>query len=203
MFQRFTALDFSDYAIRLAAILTGHCWKQVAKLANALAEASHYGRQVLICGNGGSAANAIHWANDLFYVNAKAGGKGIRIIALPANQSVMTCLANDMSYEEVFSTQVSTFGRARDLLIVLSGSGNSPNVVRALQAAKAIGMKSFSLTGFTGGECRKLADVAVHFPVNDMQIAEDLQIVVCHMLAQNLSKSASLGNSPSCALDLA
>ena len=185
---RFTSLDFNDYASRLAETLAGQCWDQVAELANDLADAWQNGRQVLICGNGGSAANAIHWANDLFYVIAKSGGQGIRIMALAANQAVMTCLGNDIGYDDIFSTQVSTFGQAGDLLIVLSGSGNSPNVVNALQAAKARSMKSFALTGFSGGECRRLADVPVHFPVEDMQIAEDLQLVVCHMLAQTLSK---------------
>jgi len=187
---KFTATDFQTYAARLSDILNRQCWDQVEVLANDLLDAWRRGRQVLICGNGGSAANAIHWANDLFYVIAKTGGKGMRILALPANQAVTTCLANDIGYDDVFSTQVATFGREGDLLIVLSGSGNSPNVVRALHAAKGIGMKTIALTGYSGGECKNLADVPVHFPVDDMQIAEDLQLIVCHMLAQTLCKAA-------------
>jgi len=184
----FNASDFQDYSLRLASLLSEHNWDSVAILANDLVQAWENGNQVLICGNGGSAANAIHWANDLFYVIAKAGGKGMRVLALPANQAVVTCLANDISYDEIYSKQVATFGQPGDLLIVLSGSGNSPNVVGAIQAAKTLGMKSFAITGFSGGECRKLADVPIHFPVNDMQIAEDLQSVICHMLAQTLCK---------------
>ena len=192
MHPKFTATDFQNYASRLAETLTQQAWEQVAILANDLLTAWKKGRQVLICGNGGSAANAIHWANDLFYVIAKSGGTGMRILGLPANQAVMTCLANDISYDHIFSTQVSTFGQKGDLLIVLSGSGNSSNLVRAMATAKSMGIKTYALTGFSGGECRKLADVPVHFPVNDMQIAEDLQLVVCHMLAQTLSKAAPI-----------
>jgi D-sedoheptulose 7-phosphate isomerase len=96
----------------------------------------------------------------------------------------MTCLANDVGYEHVFSEQLAVQAEAGDLLIVLSGSGNSPNILCALEKAKAMGVKSYAVLGFTGGKSKQLADVAIHFPVDDMQIAEDMQLIVGHMLMQ-------------------
>src|SRR5882757_1350084 len=94
--------DFSQYSIKLISALQGQDWSGVAKLEDELLKAWREGHHVYICGNGGSAANALHWANDMLYVIAKAGGPGLRILALPANTSVMTCLANDIGYDEVF-----------------------------------------------------------------------------------------------------
>lgn len=153
-------------------------------LANSLKRAWQEERQVFICGNGGSAANAMHIANDLFYGIAKESGNGIRVHALSANQSVVTCLANDISYEDIYSQQISVLGKSGDLLIALSGSGNSVNIVKALEMAKSIGMKTYAILGYSGGKCLDLADVPLHFPVDDMQVSEDLQLVVGHMLMQ-------------------
>lgn len=185
--------SFADYASRLASALKNQDWSHVDALEQELFRAWKEGSHVYICGNGGSAANAIHWANDMLYVIAKEGGPGMRIMALPANSSALTCLANDLGYDHVFSAQLATFGKKGDVLIALSGSGNSPNIVRALKQASEIGMKSFALLGFSGGACKSLADVVIHFPLDDMQIVEDLQLVVCHMLAQALAKKQNLG----------
>ena len=141
-------------------------------------------RQIFICDNGGSAANALHIANDLFYGIAKKGGKGIRVQALSANQPVMTCLANDISYEEIFSAQLNVLASAGDLLIVLSGSGNSPNILSVLKKAKEMTVKSVAILGYSGGKALALADHPIHVPVNDMQIAEDLQLIIGHALMQ-------------------
>jgi D-sedoheptulose 7-phosphate isomerase len=109
--------------------------------------------------------------------------------ALPANASVMTCLANDVGYDHVFSFQLAVHARPRDLLIVLSGSGNSPNILKALQQARESGMRSYAILGYSGGKAKALADVSIHFVVNDMQIAEDMQLIVGHMLMQWLSQN--------------
>jgi len=141
---------------------------------------------VFICGNGGSAANAVHLANDFLYGIDKPAGRGLRVIALPANTAVMTCLANDVSYAEVFSQQLMALAQPGDLLIALSGSGNSPNIVRALEEARKLGMKTAAILGYSGGRCLALPDFAIHFEVNDMQVAEDLQMVVGHIAMQEL-----------------
>lgn len=104
-------------------------WSPVEKLARAMRFAWKDGRHLYICGNGGSAANAIHLANDYLYGISKEDGFGMRVTALTANPSVLTCLANDIAYDQIFSAQLKVLANPGDLLLVLSGSGNSPNIV--------------------------------------------------------------------------
>lgn len=175
---------FNDYASQLSAILTRSDWSMVERLALDLKYAWQHKRQVFICGNGGSAGNAIHLANDYLYGIIKHSGAGLRVHSLSANSAILTCLANDVGYEHIYAEQLAVYGQPSDLLIVLSGSGNSPNILSVLEKAKTMDIKSYAILGFNGGKSRELADVAIHFPVNDMQIAEDLQLIVGHMLMQ-------------------
>lgn len=175
---------FTSYATRLEAVLASSDWSGVSLLAEDMLSCWEGGRQVFICGNGGSAGNAIHLANDFLYGVAKKTGGGIRVTALPANSAVMTCLGNDIGYEYIFSEQLAVQGRDGDLLIALSGSGNSQNIIKVVEQARFLGVKSYAILGFTGGKCKEIVDVPIHFPVDDMQIAEDLQLIVGHMLMQ-------------------
>ena len=158
-------------------------WK-IQALATALRQAWIAGNSIYICGNGGSAGNAIHLANDFIYGAGLRNGRGLRVEALSANTAVLTCLANDVGYEYIYSEQLKVKGKSGDVLIVLSGSGNSPNVVKALEVAAALEMKTFAILGFDGGDCKKLAQYPMHFEVDDMQIAEDLQLIVGHICMQ-------------------
>jgi Phosphoheptose isomerase len=178
------AAEFTGYSRRLQTVLADADLSGVAALAQAMRRCWHEGRSMYLCGNGGSAGNAIHIANDLVYGIAKGNGVGMRAHALPANTSVLTCLANDIDYAEIFAAQLSVYARAGDLLLTLSGSGNSPNILRALETGTALGMETFAVLGYSGGKAKGLADVAIHFPIDDMQIAEDLQLVVGHMIMQ-------------------
>ena len=193
MSRAFTVLAFQDYAGKLTDALARQDWQSATALADELAAAWRDGRRVFICGNGGSAANAIHWANDFLYPVAKSGGRGMKMSALPANVSVLTCLANDIGYDLVFAAQLATEAEPGDVLIVLSGSGNSPNVIKALEQAKVSKMKSFALLGYSGGACKDLADVVLHFPIDDMQVVEDMQLIVGHMLLQALCQTQNSG----------
>ena len=175
---------FSGYASRLRAVLGAADWSGVAQLAADMHECWLAKRQVFLCGNGGSAGNAIHLANDFLYGIAKRPGGGLRVNAISANPAVITCLANDIGYDRIFAEQLAVLGNAGDLLVVLSGSGNSANIIAALEQAKVLNLKSYAILGFSGGRCKALADVPIHFQVDDMQIAEDLQLVVGHMLMQ-------------------
>ena len=103
---------------------------------------------------------------------------------ISANTAILTCLANDLDYSQIFSAQLDVYGRVGDLLVVLSGSGNSPNILRAIEQAKARGMKTFAILGYSGGKAKAMVDVPIHFAVDDMQIAEDLQLVAGHMVMQ-------------------
>jgi len=174
----------SQYSARLQSVLSCADWSAVTALAEAMEKCWKTGRQVFFCGNGGSAGNAVHMANDFVYGVAKKTGGGIRATALSANQSVMTCLANDLGYDSIYSEQVAVFAQPDDILIALSGSGNSLNIVKAIEQAKSMGVKTYAILGYNGGKCKELADVAIHFPINDMQIAEDMQLIVGHMLMQ-------------------
>lgn len=176
-----------SYQKSLLTALKEQDWDNVVLLAEALHRCWREGRQVFLCGNGGSAANAIHLANDFLYGVDKKDGCGLRVWALPANQAVMTCLANDLSYEDVFAQQLSVQANPGDVLIALSGSGNSPNILKALLRARQLNLTSFAILGFSGGRALEMADHPIHFPVNDMQVAEDLQMMVGHMLMQWLS----------------
>jgi D-sedoheptulose 7-phosphate isomerase len=175
---------FIDYSSRLQASLAAARWSGVAQLAADIYECWLQKRQVFFCGNGGSAGNAIHLTNDFLYGIAKRPGGGLRVNSLSANPAVITCLANDIGYEHIYSEQLSVLANPGDVLIALSGSGNSPNIIAALVQAKAMKVKSYAILGFAGGRCKELADVPIHFPVDDMQISEDLQLVVGHMLMQ-------------------
>lgn len=185
MDQTLSAKDsILSYSSRLQNVLAGSNWTNVDMLARDMLNCWQEKRQVFFCGNGGSAGNAIHLANDFLYGIAKKTGGGMKVQALSANSAVMTCLANDVGYESIFSEQLAVQAQKGDLLIALSGSGNSPNIVRAIEQAKIMGVKSYAILGFTGGKCKELVDAPIHFSVNDMQIAEDLQLIVGHMLMQ-------------------
>ena len=175
---------FSEYSKSLQTILVDSEWIAVKQLAEDIQICWQEDRRVFLCGNGGSAGNAIHLANDFLYGIAKQSGGGLKVLSLSDNPAVITCLANDIGYDQIFSEQLAVQAKKGDLLIALSGSGNSPNIIRVIEQAKVMGVKSYAILGFTGGKCKKLVDVPIHFPINDMQIAEDLQIVVGHMLMQ-------------------
>lgn len=189
-----------DYLDRLNSCFSGVILDQIETMAHDLRAAWVDGRQVYICGNGGSAANAMHMANDLHYgIGACGSGPklpGLRVEALPANAGVITCLANDTGYDNIYAHQLEVKGRQGDLLIVLSGSGNSANVVRALETANSMGITSFAILAFSGGRCRELADTAIHFEIDDMQIAEDTQLVVGHLCMQWLNSNKPCELSP-------
>lgn len=171
-----------DYANKLSKLLNSSDWSNVDQLGRYMRECWLTGRQVFLCGNGGSAGNAIHLANDFLYGIAKRTGAGLKVQALSANPAVITCLANDVGYDHIFSEQLAVLAEPSDLLIVLSGSGNSPNILRVLKQASSMGVKSCAILGYSGGKSKSLADFSIHFPVDDMQIAEDMQLVVGHML---------------------
>lgn len=178
------APHFRDYSLRLSRTLETFDWTPVERLAEELLCCWRTGRQVFLIGNGGSAGNANHLANDLMYPLSKRKGSGIRVQALSANPAVLTCLANDEGYDEVFAFQLAVQAEKGDVLIAFSGSGNSPNVLKALEEARRIGMRSYAVLGYSGGKAKAMADVAIHFAVDDMQIAEDTQVILIHMIVQ-------------------
>ena len=165
-------------------------YNMVNQVATELKSAWVDGRNLFLCGNGGSSANANHIANDLIFgVNPE--GKGLKVHSLCANSSINLCLANDIGYENIFSHQLQTLAKKGDILITLSGSGNSPNILKALRKAKALGLKSIALLGFDGGKALKLADITIHFKIDDMQVSEDFQMIIFHLITVHIKELKS------------
>lgn len=143
-------------------------------------------RTVYICGNGGSAANAEHISNDLMLGTNKLK-KGFKVNSLTSNFSKISCIANDISYNKIYSHQINITGNKNDLLIVLSGSGNSRNITEVIKSAKRKKIFTIGILGFNGGIAKKLLDYTVHFKINDMQISEDLQLIFFNSIVKELN----------------
>ena len=192
--QKNFLIEAREYLKRINDAFTENKILEIESLAKDLRTIWNEKRQVFICGNGGSAANAIHIANDLLYgVGISESGnnnrEAIRVEALSANTAIITCLANDTGYENIYSKQLEVKANSGDLLLVLSGSGNSKNIVNALRKSRIIGMKSYAIVAYDAGKCMKEAENVIHFPINDMQVAEDLQLVVGHLCMQWLRQN--------------
>ena len=164
---------------------------QWPKICDLLVDARAKGSGVFMAGNGGSAANANHLATDLIYgVNAKGQGT-LRVHSLASNPSVMTCLGNDTGYENIFANQLEALAQPKDLLLVFSGSGNSPNILKLLEVARRLKVSTISFLGFDGGKAKPLSDYPLHFPIYDMQAVEDLHMIAAHLLMKNLLDRSS------------
>jgi len=174
----------ADYQLRLKAAIDQLPPEGLEDLAQSLMKCWREGKQVFIFGNGGSAGNAIHLANDFLYGISRQLGHALKVHALPANSAVITCLANDEGYDGIFFRQLAVLAQPGDIAIALSGSGNSPNIVQAIKWCKENKVKSFAVLGFDGGAAKQLANTAIHVHVKDMQISEDLQLIVGHMMMQ-------------------
>ncbi len=160
----------------------------IEKVANMMLDAYHRGAHVFICGNGGSAASASHITGD-FIKGASFGlEKRWRFICLNDNITSMMALANDISYDDIFVEPLKNFANKGDLFIGISGSGNSANVVKAMEYAKNTGLATVALCGFRGGKIREMADVNIYTPIMDMQITEDLHMMSLHMIFQYIVK---------------
>lgn len=144
-------------------------------------------KNIFICGNGGSSSNANHISNDLMLGFGKKK-IGFKFISLCSNVAKITCIANDLSYKKIFSHQLSILGKRGDLLIVLSGSGNSDNILDAIKLAKENRIETFGIIGFDGGKARKVLDNYIHTKINDMQISEDLQLIIMNYIMKSIIK---------------
>ena len=146
------------------------------------------GQPMLLCGNGGSAADALHITGELvgrFLIERKA----LNVICLSANVSVMTAWANDYEYESIFSRQVEAHGVSGGVLLCLSTSGNSKNVLRALEMAKKLGLSTICMTGKGGGAMAQLCDVLIDVPSNSTPRVQEMHLVVYHYLCERIESS--------------
>ncbi len=153
-------------------------------LAQCIVQRYCAGRFVYIIGNGGSGANASHLCEDLGKGTALPyeGAKRLKVLSLTDNTSYILAWANDTSYERVFVEQLKNLGESGDLLIAISGSGNSPNVLRAVEWANEHGIETFGITGFSGGTLRRIAKRCFHVDLNDMGTVETLHMAAFHYI---------------------
>lgn len=155
----------------------------VEAIAAQVCETVLAGRLLLTCGNGGSAADAQHLAEELIG-RYRASRRALPAVALTADSAALTCIANDFGYEAVFARQIEGLGRPGDLLVCFSTSGNSPNIVAALQAARAHGLASIALLGKDGGAARALADQALVVPGHDTARIQEAHLQVLHYICE-------------------
>src|ERR1700690_1788316 len=168
-------LDAKEYFDELQRTMARLPKEGINQIADTLVRANESGRMVYLFGNGGSASLASHFACDLGKGTAYCnGGKRFRVLALTDNLPTLTAWANDSSYEDVFSEQLRNFVEARDVVFAISGSGNSKNVLNALQLARSAGATTIGITGFQGGAMKALCEICVVIPSDNMQIIEVL-----------------------------
>lgn len=150
----------------------------------AMTEVYHRGNTVYICGNGGSWGTSNHMVNDLAKGSVVEGKKRLRVIGLGDNTSLLTAYANDCGYETVFVEPMKALWQKGDLLIAISASGNSPNVVKAAEYARANHGLVIGLVGFSGGKLKELSSFAIHFKSNNYGAVEDAQLMFSHLSSQ-------------------
>ena len=164
-----------------AALAGGPAVETIARAGDVLVEVLRAGGQVLAFGNGGSAADAQHFVAELVG-RFERQRRGFPAVALTTDPSIVTAVANDDGFETVFARQVEALGRAGDLAVGITTSGNSPNVVRGLEAAKARGLRTIALTGHDGGAAGRLAEVHVNVPEAVTARVQEAHMTVLHLL---------------------
>lgn len=141
---------------------------------------------IFMCGNGGSAVTASHFYTDWQKMYFLATGETLRCECLSDNIGIITAYANDISYNEIYSKQLAAMSRKGDILIIISGSGNSKNIIEVLKTAKNLNIESIALVGFDGGQAATLADHTVHIPSYDMQLCEDVHLSIGHIVMKSI-----------------
>ncbi len=172
----------TDYRAKLLTALDSIDTAQVDEAIRVFAEAREQDRQIFVFGNGGSAATANHFACDIVKGASYGREKRFRIMALSEQIATMTAYANDVGYDVVFAEQLKNFARSRDVVIAISGSGNSPNVIRAIECARSTGCYTIGLSGKDGGQLRPLVDLSLHVDDQHMGRIEDAHMVMMHMI---------------------
>ena len=168
--------------------------KAIISFVDLLLEARKNGNNIYIMGNGGSASTASHFTCD--FNKGLSYKKDIRFKMICLNDNIATMLAysNDLGYENVFVEQLKNFLKKDDVVIGISGSGNSKNILNAIEYANDLGAKTVGLTGFDGGKLKDIVDISIHADINNMQVAEDVHMTICHMLYSIMSPILEVEN---------
>jgi len=183
-----TSQYISDYVDLEMCTLERFDKQAAAEVLGAILRAYEAEGTIYVCGNGGSASTASHMANDFNKGISEYVQKKFRFYSLTDNVATMLSIANDISYDEMFRFQLQGRLRKEDLVIGISGSGNSMNVVNALTYAREQGVQTVAVCGYSGGKIKEIADVAFHVDINNMQIVEDVHLILNHLLMNVLQR---------------
>jgi D-sedoheptulose 7-phosphate isomerase len=185
-------LDVSPYLDRLHAEIDRVDQAEIRKLADLIFEAWHDGKFVFIFGNGGSGTTASHFAEDLGKSSLHEHHlkdetkKRLKVLSLTDNLGWIMAVGNDIGYDQIFVQQLMNYGSKGDLVLAISGSGNSPNVLAAVDWANRHGLKTFGLTGFAGGKLRGMAQAGLNVPLDDMGMVESIHLCVFHWVLNDV-----------------
>ncbi len=182
-------LAYKKYIENLCQILNDINDDELTKFVELVKHAQENQHTVFIIGNGGSASTASHWATDLGKGLHHRKNQGVKALSLSDNVSWISAAANDINYDSVFSDQLRAHGKAGDLLVAISASGNSPNIVKAIHHAKDMGITTLSVVGFDGGKAKEVSNFSVHIPTEHGKygLAEDVQLILNHFLCDYLA----------------
>ena len=180
--------EIDDYIRTVVDILTKLDRESIVSFINLLIETYNNEGTIYMFGNGGSGANATHFCGDLLKGVSYGLDKRFKAVCLNDNRPAFEAIANDCSYEDVFVEQIKNFLKKEDLVIGISGSGNSANVVKALEYSNSKGVKTVAICGFDGGRIKQIAKLAVHVNINDMEISEDIHSTITHCVKKILIK---------------
>lgn len=178
--------DLKAYLDREIAVIKALDLDSINTVMNVLEEAKQNHKTTYICGNGGSAATASHFVCD-FNKGLNDEASQFKFQCLSDNTPIMMAISNDIGYDEVFRYQIKGRIEEGDILFGISGSGNSINVINAMEHAKSVGAKTIALVGYDGGKMKKIADYFIHVNINDMQISEDVHMIMDHLMMYVLS----------------
>ena len=177
---------YLDY---LTSVLKTIDTREIGQFIETLLDARERGATIFFIGNGGSTATASHFANDIA-IGTNSYEKPFRAVSLTDSNAIITAVGNDFGFEEIFVRQLRVLGRAGDVVVAISASGNSPNLIRAFDYAKSIGIKTVAITAFDGGKIKQMADEGVHVPTTPKEYgpAEDAHMVLDHLVGAYLMR---------------
>ena len=178
--------DYTAYFDKVAATLKKIDQDVLENLVRVILDCRDRGNTVYIFGNGGSAATASHVAGDFLKGISYQLEKRFKVICLSDNIPGTSAISNDLTYDEVFIEPLKSYLNKNDVVIGISGSGNSVNVIKAMEYARTSGALTVAMVGYKGGRIKDIADIVVHVPVDDMEVAEDIHLIIFHAIKQNI-----------------
>jgi D-sedoheptulose 7-phosphate isomerase len=184
------ALEFSDsYFNYLHNVLKKIDKNEIKAFIDSILDARERGKNIFFIGNGGSASTASHFANDLS-IGTNSYEKTFRTISLCDNNSILTAIGNDFGFEDVFSRQLQVLGKDGDIVVAISASGNSPNLIKAIEWAQNNGLNTIAITAFDGGKLKQMAKRVVHVPTEKGEYgpAEDAHLILNHLVGGYLNR---------------